>query len=113
MTDVYISNPIVKVKEGSFFIATAYFRSDAGAALAPTTAKYRVDCLTTGKELKAWTSLTPATSINIGILPAWNAIQWQSNRREKKQLIVASDPDTTTQVRDKITWIVDNIDNVS
>jgi len=112
MTDVYISIPVVKTQEGSSFNATAYFRS-AGSASASTTAKYRVDCLTTGKQLTDWTSLTPAVSISIALTATHNAIQWQSNRFERKQLIVASDPGETDQTRDKVTWKVENIENVS
>ena len=111
--DVYISLPVVKVQEGSAFAAIAYFRTTAGAAGASATAKYRVDCLTTGKELTDWTALTPAVSISIPITATHNAIQWQSNRIEKKQLIVASDPDAADQTRDKAVWTVENIENVS
>ena len=112
MTDVYISIPVISVMEGGSFNATAYFRL-AGAASASTTAKYRVDCLTTGKELTDWTTLTPAVSISIPITSTHNAIQWASNRFEKKQLIVASDPDATDQTRDRVVWKVENIENVS
>lgn len=112
MTDVHVTIPIIKTQEGSSFNATAYFRL-AGTASASTTAKYRVDCLTTGKELTDWTTLTPAVSITIPITATHNAIQWQRNRFERKQLIVASDPGETDQTRDKITWKVENIENVS
>ena len=112
MTDVHISIPVIKTQEGSSFNATAYFRS-AGTASASTTAKYRVDCLTTGKELTDWTTITPAVSITIALTATHNAIQWQTNRIEKKQLIVASDPGGAGQTRDKATWIVENIENVS
>jgi hypothetical protein len=112
MTDVHISIPVTHVQEGSSFDSIAYFRS-AGAASASTTAKYRVDCLTTGKELTDWTSLTPAVSISIALTATHNAIQQQGNKTERKQLIVASDPDTATQTRDKVIWKVINIDNVS
>lgn len=112
MTDVYINVPATQVQEGSSFNATAYFRS-AGSASAPSTAKYRVDCKTTGKVLQDWTSLTPAVSISIPITATFNAIQGQSNRIEKKQLIVASDPDAATQTRAIRTWNVSNLQNVS
>lgn len=108
MPDIYIKIPKPTIKEGSSFTATAYFRSDAAGA-APTTAKYRVDCLTTGKNLTGWTSLTPAASINITITATENAIQAQSNRIEKKQLTIAGDPDTSIQTRETITWNVENI----
>ena len=111
-TNVYISMPVNTTLEGSAFDAIAYFRLN-GTATASTTAKYRVDCLTTGKELTDWTTLTPAVSITIPLTATHNAIQWQTNRFERKQLIVASDPDATDQTRDKVTWKVENIQNVS
>ena len=110
--DVYINIPVNKTLEGSAFEAIAYFRQ-AGTAQASTTAKYRVDCLTTGKELTDWTSLTVGASITIPLTATHNAIQWQTNRFETKQLIVASDPDATDQTRDRVTWKVENIENVS
>lgn len=108
MPDVYVTAPWPQVKEGSSFTATAYFRNGATGE-APTTAKYRVDCLTTGKELTGWTSLSVAASINITVTATENAIQDQSSRVERKQLTVASDPDTSTQTRDSVEWFVENI----
>lgn len=105
---VYIKIPQLTVKEGSAFTATSYFRSGE-AASAPTTASYRVDCLTTGKVLTDWASLTPAASIAISISPTENAIQNVANRDEIKQLTVARDPDTATQERESVTWKVENI----
>jgi hypothetical protein len=112
MPDVHVTVPVIKTQEGSSFDAIAYFRQ-AGTATAPTTAKYRVDCLTTGKELQDWTSLTPAVSNTIAMTATFNAIQRNSNRSERKQLIVASDPDAADQTRDQITWKVENLANVS
>ena len=109
---VYISIPDTQVQEGSSFTATAYFRT-SGTATAPTTAKYRVDCLTTGLELTDWTALTPAASIDITLTATHNAIQDQTNKTEKKQLVVASDPGTSTQTRSIVVWKVKNIYNVS
>ena len=111
--DVHIHIPVLKVQEGSAFAAIAYFRDTAGAAGASATAKYRVDCLSTGKELTALTALTPAVSISIPITATHNAIQSQGNRFETKQLIVISDPGETDQTVDQATWRVENLHNVS
>ena len=108
MPNVYIQNPVLKVKEGSSFNVTAYFRN-GDAAQASTTAKYRIDCLTTGSVLKEWTSLTVAVSISIPITATHNAIQNSRNVSETKQITVASDPDTDTQTRDVSSWVVQNI----
>lgn len=107
MTDIYIQIPQLKQQEGSSFTATAYGRNGE-AAEAPTTAKYRVDCLTTGKKLTDWTTLTPASSMSISITHTENAIQDSSNKFETKQLTVAANPDTSTQFNAKVRWKVEN-----
>ena len=110
MPEVYINIPRLIQKEGSSFSATAFFRNGQAASV-PTTAKYRIDCLKTGKVLQDWTSLTVAVSIAIPITATHNAIQDQSNRYEKKQITVAADPDTATQVRESIVYKIENIRN--
>ena len=105
---VHINIPLLNQKEGTSFNATAYFRS-GDAASAPTTASYRLDCLSTGTVLQDWTSLTPAVSITIPITATNNAIQDNSNRYEKKQLTVAANPDTATQEREYVTYKIENI----
>lgn len=113
MDQVSIRLPRPNVKEGSAFTATAYFRDRAtAAASAPSTAKYRIDCLTTEKEIKGWTTLTPAASISISIVAADNAIQDESNAYEIRRLTVAGNPDLTTQVRETADWMVTNLLNV-
>lgn len=107
MPDVYISIPNPKVQEGSSFTATAYFREN-GTATAPTTAKYRIDDLTNDTVVTDWTPLTPAASIEITITATENGIS-SDCRFEKKQLTVASDPDTSTQKRNIAVWKVNNI----
>ena len=111
MSELYITIPQLKQKEGSSFTATAYFR-DGEAASAPTTAKYRVDCLTTGTTLQDWTTLTPAVSNSIAITATHNAIQDQSNKTEKKQITVSGNHDTATQFRNTVTYKIENIRNV-
>lgn len=108
MTDTYAYIPAKKVKEGSSFTAIAYFRSGKSSAT-PSTAKYRIDCLTSGTILQDWTTLTPATSVNISVTSTHNAIQHGSNRIEKKQLTIAADPGGSTETRDVATWVVENI----
>lgn len=110
MTDTYVYLPKISVPEGSSFTATAYFRSGSSSDT-PSTAKYRVDCLTSGNVLQDWTTLTPATSVNITMTHAFNAIQNQGNAKEKKQLTVSADYGTSTETRDVQTWIVKNIRN--
>ncbi len=107
MAETYIQIPKLEYNEGTAFTATAYFR-DGEASSASSTAKYRVDCLTTGEVLTDWTTLTPAVSIAISITSTNNAIQENSNKYEKKQITVSANHGLATQYRVKKTWNVKN-----
>lgn len=107
MPDVYITIPKPIVEERNGFTATSYYR-DGDAGSAPTTARYRIDCLTTNTTLVDWTSLTPGESIAIAVASGTNRIISNSNRFEKKQLTVAADHGTSTETRDVVNWKVRN-----
>ena len=107
---IAIQIPKSRWTEESAFIATAYFRlRSTAAAVTPTTVKYRIDCLKTGKELADWTTVSAASNVSIAITMTHNKIQDDGNRSERKQLIVEADSDLATQHRDKIVWIVENL----
>ena len=108
MTDqVQIQIPRPKVREGSAFTATAYFRDRAtSAASTPTSIKYRVDCLTTGRTLTDWTTVSAASSATIAITSTNNAIQARGT--ESKQLTVAADYGLATQVTESAVWEVED-----
>lgn len=110
MTDqVAILIPRPKVREGSAFTATAYFRDRATAAAStPTSIKYRVDCLTTGQNLTDWTTVSAASTATIAITSTYNAIQSDSNSAERKQLTVAANYGLSTQVTETAVWEVEN-----
>jgi len=105
MPECFIKIPRNQVKESNYFTATAYFRS-GDAASAPTTARYRVDCLTTGKNITAWTDITPAVSANLTIGP--NTMSYDGNNNERKQITVEADSGLTTQNQATRTYIVLN-----
>jgi hypothetical protein len=70
---VSIQIPKPRVKEGSSFTATAYFRA-AGAASTPTNVYYRIDNLTTGETIADWASIGTAGNISVSITATHNAI---------------------------------------
>ena len=113
MPDTYIRLPRPATKEGSSFVAVAQFRNaSTGAAEAPTTARYRIDDISTDQVIRDWTTLSVAASINITITAGDNAIKDQSRRREKRQITVESDFGTDTATRDCLTYFVENIRRV-
>ena len=107
---VEIQIPKPRVNEGSAFPATAYFRTRATkAASTPTTVQYRVDCLTTGKQITDWTTVSAASSVSLTMTAAMNAIQDDANVKERKQLTVRADNGLATQVIGQGLWLVENI----
>lgn len=103
---VYIKIPRPIQNEKSSFVATAYFR-DGNASSTPSSARYRIDCLTTGKEIEDWTSLSPASSIDITVTSTDNAIQSDINDVERKQIIVEENTGSS-QHRSVARWDVLN-----
>jgi len=108
MINIYVNLPRLELQEGSSVTATAYFR-DVDASTVPTTARYRIDCSTTGDAVRAWTDLTPAASIDIDLTPDDTAIVSNTRRDERKQLTVEVNTDLDTQVRERVFYIVKNI----
>jgi len=97
-------------KEKSAFIATAYFRlRSTAAAVTPTTVHYRVDDLTTGKELIDWTSVSAASNVSIAITATFNTIQDDTSRRERKRLTIKADDGLDTQHLETKEWFVVNL----
>mgnify|MGYP000883576447 CR=1 FL=1 len=105
---VAIQIPKPRVKEGSSFAATAYFRA-SGSASTPTNVYYRVDNLTTDEVVVDWTAIDPAGNVSIDITAAQNAISSQCNRTEKRQLTVSADHGLSTQVRESVGYEVENL----
>ena len=108
MTDVHIVIPNPLINEATSFTATAYFRLNGSASASSVNSKYRIDNLSTGKELADWTTLTPAVSIDIPITSAHNKIQQPSNKTEKIRLTVASDRGETSATYSTVIWKVRN-----
>lgn len=107
---IELSVPKPTVAEGSAFSATANFRTrSTSAASAPTTIKYRLDCLTSGAQIADWASVSAASSVTIAVTGTHNAIQSNGNDYEVKQLTVMADEGLTTQVRQAVRWRVENL----
>ena len=109
MAEAYLKIPRTRMPEGTAFQATAYFRS-GDASSAPSTLKYRLDCLTTRKVVTDWTTLTAAAAVNFNITATQNATQDQSRRTELKQITVSANHGLATQFRATAKYRVENIE---
>lgn len=111
---IAITLPKKKWNEGSGFSVTANFRNRATAsAVTPTTVQYRLDCLTTAREVLPWTTVSPSTGASIAITGAQNAIIDDCNDFEKKQVTVMTDEGLSTQSRAVAVYTIDNIYGVT
>jgi hypothetical protein len=103
--------------ERSAFTATAAFFDDSvepWTVSTPTTADYRIDRIRAGDpgcydEVLAWTSLTPATSINIPVTSANNAISFDYSRDELRQITVRANAGLATQYQGTLRYRVTNL----
>ena len=79
------------VNEDSTGWLTIEFKDKAGNLEAPDSASYRIDCLTTGQEVRADTPLVaPGGSVELELEPSDTAIITAANRSETKRVTVTS-----------------------
>lgn len=101
-----------QVSEGSVAYVEATFKDRTGALVAPASARYRVDCRTTGTALVVWTAISGVTSVQlIEIGSTVNAMVIAGNDLEVKTITV----EATYNANDKITsdydYFVKNLRN--
>lgn len=80
--------PATTVNEGSGAFLTVTFKDKAGAQAAPTSARYRIDCVTTGEEVADWTAMTAAAQVELAITSAQNAMRSEANANELRRVTV-------------------------
>lgn len=99
--------PLVDACSGTTI--NAWFRDRAtSTASTPSTIRYRVDCLTNGRNVINWTSVSAANSAVFEIPGTRNGIIANGNDYETRQLMVELDTGLSTQVRNATTWKVKN-----
>jgi hypothetical protein len=100
------------INEGSTgYIAISFF-DQVGAAANPTSVEYRVDCLSTARQILDWTTITPATSVEIQLTPAQNAILNPANSVEKKLVTVRAQYGAGEAQTDQFEYVVRNLAKV-
>ena len=78
-----------KVNEGSSGYILAQFFDTASIAMAPSSARYRIDCLTTDTVVLDWTTLTVLdVTKEINITPSQNSMQDETNSLEIRRITV-------------------------
>ena len=101
------------VNEGSTAYVTATFRNKAGVVALPTGVTYRIDCITSGTQVRDTTSATPATSVEITLTPADNAILDPRRSRELRRVTVTGTYGDSDAVREQYDYWVRNLSQVT
>ena len=102
-----------KANEDSAAWLTVSFFDPDGDPEAPDSVSYRVDCLTTGNAIRAETSVSPASEIEIVMEASDNAIQDQTNDVERRLVtVVATDSEGRTQ-KSAFVYVVRNLRKVT
>ena len=76
------------IDEESSAYLTVTFKDKDGQPAAPSSASYRIDCLTNDQEVRADTDLTPAPSVEIHLDSNDNAIINQDKQTETRLVTV-------------------------
>lgn len=99
------------IREKSTGYLTAAFRDKHGRLEEPTSIRYRIDCLTTGRQVRPWTEVpTPAAKIEITLTSADNAIFGSKERERRLVTVVAAyGPGSDDQVTGEFRYDVRNL----
>lgn len=101
-----------RISEGSTYQVEATFIDSDGEIGMPQGVRYQIVCLTSGKLVRDWTTVTPSTTVTITATVSDNAIQSDKNVREKKQLVVESTTPDGLVTTGHVEWLVDNLRGV-
>lgn len=94
-------------QHSTFFVSSSFTDKD-GQPLVPNTVDYRIDDLTNGQEVLDWTSVTPASTVEITVLGSYNQIIKSSNLKEVKCITVRINEGTDAEARDELQYNVLN-----
>lgn len=98
-----------KINEGTTAYLTVTFKDKAGVNAAPTSATYRVDCLTTGTAIRAATALPAGASVELTLTKTDNRIVTPANVRERRRVTVVGTYGADDQVQEEYDYDVLNL----
>lgn len=102
------------IREKSTGYLTAAFRDKLGRLSEPASIRYRIDCLTTGTQVRPWTELaSPMDKVEITLTPTDNAIFGSGERERRLVTVVAAYEGSDDQVTNEFRYDVLNLKFVS
>lgn len=83
-------NVLENVNERSTAYLSVAFLDRYGNAALPTAVTWRIDCLSSQEEVRAWTAATPAAVAELVITAEDNAIRADENPQERRRVTVVA-----------------------
>lgn len=102
-----------QINEGTTGYLSVTFKNKSGTEEAPASASYRIDDVATGTQIRAATSLTPATTVEITLTPADNRILNTNLRAETRRVTVVAGYGVSDQVTSEYIYRVNSLSGVS
>ncbi len=99
-------------EKSTSWIYVKFYDKD-GVNQAPATVSYRIDCLTTGAEIKDNTAISPSLELEIQIDPADNEIQDNANKREHRRVTVTASYAGADQINTRFDYLIRNLKAVT
>jgi hypothetical protein len=100
------------VKEQRRSWVQARFLNKFGRLEAPLSVRYRIDCRTTFQQVRDWTDVTPASSVEIEISSNENRILG-GNDREERVVTVIGDYGGGDLIPDEYAYVVKNLQGLA
>lgn len=103
------------VNESSAMTVRARFFNETGSLVSPTTARYLIRDISNDRVVRDWTSLSPASIIDIAVTASDNDLQDSRRQRrfERRVVTVQADEGTATQRTDEIEYWVRNLAGIT
>jgi hypothetical protein len=98
-------------EEGTLYFTVKFYDTD-DALFTPSSAAYRIDCLTSGNEVRAWTDLIPADVITIAVTGSDNQIYDEARSREIRQMVIKYADGSGNEQKSQIQYRVDNLKGI-
>ena len=104
---------MLRITENSSLTLTASFYDVASALSAPTTARYRIDDESSGREVLGWTSLTVSTQVVIAVTADQNTLLNRTNKVEQRIITVQADHGLSSAWSDDYIYEISRLDGLN
>lgn len=101
------------VREGKTSYQPGAFVDKDGVEADPSSAEYRIDCLTSGTVIKDWTALATASgAFTITIPPSENALVNSDGKSERRRIRVRATYAADDKVEDAIVYELQSVEKI-